>query len=213
MSENESIEQKTYNQFMEKLKGGDDAGAKDLLLGNFPDGGDWAGESLLSYVYENFDLDLVMFKAVHYGCGQTFEEIKARLVELAEENGCPNYFSAAEIYFVQVDQMSNLGDQALADKIANGMIPDLWPISGDFNSFGIPSRTCDIPFDTSKVIFEEVQNLSVLNETSLEVLVKVDVATNGATDLNEGRERLSPEEFGDRSRDPKSMTLVYNLEE
>ena len=114
MSEDETIEQKTYNRFMEKLKSGDDAGAKDLLLGNFPDGGDWAGESLLSYVYENFDLDLVMFKAVHYGCGQTFEEIKAKLSALAEEDGCPNNFSAEEIYFVQLDQMSNLGDQALA---------------------------------------------------------------------------------------------------
>jgi len=212
MSESQSIEKQTYDQFIEKLKAGDDAGAKDLLVGKFANGADYAGEILLFYIYENFDLDLVMFKAVHYGCEQTFEEIKAKLSILAEEDGCPHQLSAAEIYFVQVDQRSNLGDEALADKIANGMIPDLWPIPGDLSSYGIPSRTCDIPFDTNKVIFAEVQNLSLLKETSLEVLVKVDVAKNGAADLSEGRERLSPEEFGDRSRDPESMTLVYNLE-
>lgn len=131
---------------------------------------------------------------------------------LSNPDGCHHLLSPAEIYFVQLDQMSNLGDDvALADKIASGMIPDLWPIPGDLNSFGRPSRsTWDISFDTNKVIFEEVQNLSLLNETSLEVLVKVDVATNEAGDLS--GERLSPEEFGDRSRNPEMMTLVYNLE-
>ncbi|MBC8148708.1 MAG: hypothetical protein H8E96_03415 [Verrucomicrobiaceae bacterium] len=211
MSERQSIEKQTYDQFIEKLKAGDDVGAKDLLVGKFGNGSDYAGESLLFYVYEHFDLVLVMFKAGHYRCEQTFEEIKAKLSVLAEEDGCHHLLSATEIYFVQVDQMSNLGDVALADKIASGMIPDLWPIPGDLNSFGIPSRsTWDISFDTNKVIFAEVQNLSLLKETSLEVLVKVDVATNGAGDLS--GERLSPEEFGDRSRNPEMMTLVYNLE-
>ena len=104
--------------------------------------------------------------------------------------------------------------QALADKIANGMIPDLWPIPGDPWNFGVPSRTCDLPFDSNKLIYEELQNLSVMTETTLEVLVKVDVIPGELPRhrLVEGRERLSPEEFGDRSRNHESMTLVYNLE-
>jgi hypothetical protein len=212
MSENQSREQQIYDEFIEKLKSGDDAAAKALLIGKFGDGTDYAGETLLSYVYDNFSLDLLLFQAVHFTCAQTFVEIKAKLSAIAEEDGSPNYFSAEEIYFVQLDQMSNLGDQALADKIANGMVPDLWPIPGDLRNFGVPSRTCDVPFDSNKLIYEELQNLSSMTETTLEVLVKVDVVPNGASDLNEGRERVSPEEFGDRSRNHESMTLVYNLE-
>ena len=97
------------------------------LLGNLGMG-QTTQEKLFSYVYDNFSLDLLLFQAIHFACAQTFDEIKAKLSAIAEEDGSPNYFSAEEIYFVQLDQMSNLGDQALADKIANGMVPDLWPI-------------------------------------------------------------------------------------
>ena len=212
MSENQPTEQQIYDQFIEKLKSGDDAAAKELLIGKFADGTDYAGETLLTYIWDNSSLDLFLFQAIHFACAQTFDEIKAKLSAIAEEDGSPNYFSAEEIYFEQLDQMSNLDDQALADKIANGMIPDLWPIPGDPWNFGVPSRTCDVPFDSNKLIYEELQNLSSMSETTLEVLVKVDVVPNGASGLNEGRERVSPEEFGDRSRNHESMTLVYNLE-
>ena len=56
-------------------------------------------------------------------------------------------------------------------------------------------------------------NQNLVCYTIMEVLVKVDVIPGDLPRhmLVEGRERLSPEEFGDRSRDHESMTLVYNL--
>ena len=46
--------------------------------------------------YDNFSLDLLLFQAIHFACVQTFDEIKAKLSAIAEEDGSPNYFSAEE---------------------------------------------------------------------------------------------------------------------
>ena len=81
MSETESIEQKTCNQFIEKLKEGNCAGALELLVRKFPGGSGYAGEDLLLFITHNFSLDLVMFQALHYGCEGTFDEIKNKILE------------------------------------------------------------------------------------------------------------------------------------
>ena len=215
MSETESIEQKTCNQFIEKLKEGNCAGALELLVRKFPGGSGYAGEDLLLFITHNFSLDLVMFQAAHYGCEGTFDEIKNKILAVEDEDGFPHSFSADEIYFVLLDQMANLGDQALAGQIAEGTVPDLWPIPGDPTSFGIPSRTCDIQLNLREVHFGEIKGLTSLKEGTFEVVIKKNAfGSEGQADgpgLNQGNERITPEEFGDRSRDPDSMTLVYNL--
>ena len=53
------------------------------------------------------------------------------------------------------------------------------------------------------------------SEGTFEIVIKKNAfSSEGQADgpgLNQGNERITPEEFGDRSRDPDSMTLVYNL--
>jgi hypothetical protein len=212
MSENELIEQQTYDQFMEKLKGGDDS-AEVLLLSKFPEGSHYAGLNLLEYIFETQLPDLLMFEAIHYGCENAFEAIKAKFAEVAEEDGFPPNLNANEIFFVSCEMMSNLEDQALSDQIAGGMVPDLWPVPDHPDVFGVPSRTifASIPFNPNNLNFDELQNLTKLNDDCLEVVVKVGVTTDGTGSFDD-IERLTPDEFGERSRDSQFMTLVYEFE-
>lgn len=189
---------------MDKMKAGDDAGALEILKTKFAEGSDYAGEDLFVYINDCCSPTPVLFLSVHYGCQSTFEVMKKAM------QGFDGYSDdAAELYFVRPDEYSNLGDdQALADQIANGMVPDLWPLPGDSNCFGIPSRTYEWSIDIDNVNFEEIRNRTVLKDNKLEVLVSEEVIKSESMMSSE---RLSPDEFGDRSRKPDMMTLVYNV--
>jgi len=189
---------------MDRMKAGDDAGALEILKTKFAAGTDYAGEDLFVYMNDCCSPIPVLFLSIHYGCQSTFEAMKEVM------QGDDGYSDdAGELYFVQRDQYSNLGDdQALADQIANGMVPDLWPLPGDSNCFGVPSRTYGWLIDIDNVNFEEIRNLTVLKDNKLEVLVSEEVVKRESIIDSE---RLGPDEFGERSRRADMMTLVYNV--
>jgi hypothetical protein len=208
---NDFPEKNAYRQFIDQLKIGDDKGALDTLCKRFTEG-NYIGADLFVYLSDNCLTDALLFLAIHYRCETTFNELKKKMQTKAE--GDPCYLNVNGIYCVKLDQMSNLGDPALADQVANGMVPDLWPVPDDPNSFGVPSKCFagEVEFDLQEVNYSDVT--SSIKGKILESLVKVNVVTDyGRETLNESIERLTPEEFGDRSRDPNFMTLVYCFEE
>lgn len=210
---NENIEETTYTTFMDSLREGNDQAALQALSNKFPDGADYAGDDLFVYLTDNYNPVTVLFLAIHYGCQATFEDLKQKMLKSAEENEDTPYIGEHGIYYVMLDELSNLGDPELADKIAKGMVPDLWPVTDEPSCFGIPCRAEEVEANFNALNYNEVRNFTVLKENTLEALVPLELAANGTTDLNQGRERLTPEEFGDRSRDHSNMTVVFNLEE
>ncbi|MEJ6701969.1 MAG: hypothetical protein QNL01_13520 [Akkermansiaceae bacterium] len=202
-------EDKAWKLFMDRMKASDDAGALKALESKFPEGSDYAGEDLFVYINDCGSPIPVLFLSIHYGCQSTFEALK----EVMQGELFDGYSDdASELYFVQRDQYSNLGDdQALADQIANGMVPDLWPVPDDPNCFGVPSRTYGWSIDIDNVNFDEIRNLTVLKDDKLEALVSEEVVKSESI-ISTEVERLAPDEFGDRSRRSDMMTLVYKVE-
>lgn len=206
-------EEIAFQEFMSKMTAGEDTAAVALLDKEFSEGADYSGATLLDFLTDNSDLVKVMFQAIHFGCRDIFERLREVLVAQAGESGFPPEICAEAIYYVKLDDYSNLGDEALAKHIASGSAPDLWPIPDERFCFGIPSRSwsSDFGFNPSVINFDEAQSGTKLEGQTLEIVLPIAALVNGREDLNSNSERLTPEEFGNRSRNSEHLTLVCNI--
>jgi len=208
MSENQSKEQQIYDQFIEKLKSGDDAAAKDILVGRVPEGADYAGEEFLTYLTDECDPMLVLFLSIHYGCESVFNLLKKQLELVAVKDGY-NPCIAQTIYFLMQEQLTNLNDPQLAEQVARGEVHDLWPCEHAPHDFCYPCRqTGDVEVELDALNFSSLRDSTSLKEGNLEF----DGSGFVSSGLHTEYERLSPEEWGDRSRVSGDITVVYSLE-
>ena len=208
MSENQSKEQQIYDQFIEKLKSGDDAAAKDILVGRVPEGADYAGEEFLTYLTDECDPMLVLFLSIHYGCESVFNLLKKQLELVAVKDGY-NPCIAQTIYFLMQEQLTNLNDPQFAEQVARGEVHDLWPCEHAPHDFCYPCRqTGDVEVELDALNFSSLRDSTSLKEGNLEF----DGSGFVSSGLHTEYERLSPEEWGDRSRVSGDITVVYSLE-
>jgi len=207
-------EESAYYELIAKLAAGDDTAAAALLEREFSGDSVYSGTNLFVYITDNFDPVKILFQAAYHECRECFEKLRQALVNSASEDGCPPLMLADEIYFVKLESYTNLGDQALAERIASGSVPDLWPVPDDAYSFGIPSRSSSsgvdgLGFSPDIIDFDDMRRGMRLVGNSLEVTLPIEVLTNG---MNIESERLNPDEFGDRSRDSRLFTAVFSVE-
>jgi hypothetical protein len=206
-------EEIALQEFISKMTAGDDSAAVFLLDKEFSEDADYSGATLVVFLADNSNLVKVLFQAIHFGCREIFGRLRDVLLAQARESGFPPEICAEAIYYVKLDDYSNLGDEALAEHIASGSAPDLWPIPDQPLYFGIPSRAWSegIGFDPTVIYFDEAQSSTKLEGKTLEIVLPISVLVTGREGLDSESERLTPEEFGDRSRHSEHLTLVCNV--